>query len=66
MLHRIEKLVLISEVAENEVDKTEGEEVNACLEDRVNYADDKNQNRLGEEEAVIEHWGFDELIEVCS
>ncbi len=65
VLHRIEQLVLVGEVAENKVYKAEEKDKDAMREDAVHDADNENEECLWQVEAIFEDWRLHQLSEIC-
>ena len=61
VLHGVEELVLVHEVANGEVDEAAEKDLPRVAEDAVDEADDEDEDGLGEEEAVAEYWGLDKF-----
>ncbi len=61
MVHGVEELVFVGEVAEEEEEETREEDLPGGAEDRVDHADDEDEEGGGEVEAVAEDGGLDEL-----
>lgn len=61
MVHGVEQLVFVHKMTNDEVYQTGEEDHPRRAENTVDSANDEDQNRLREEEAVTEHRGLDQL-----
>ena len=61
VVHGVEELVLVDEGAEKEVEQAEEEDEPGTREGGVDDADDEDEDRLREVEAVAEDWGLDQF-----
>lgn len=64
VIHGVEELILVRKVSQEEVDQAKRKDEYPTLEDAIDDADDKDKDRLWEEEAVLKHGRLHELGEV--
>ncbi len=65
VLHRVEQLVLVGEVAKNEVYKAEEKDKDAVRKDAVHNADNEDEECLWQIEAIFEDRRLHQLGEIC-
>ena len=65
MVHGVEELILVDEAADSEVDSPGEEDLPGFAKDAVDDADDKDEEDLGEEKAVVEGCWLVEFGVVC-
>lgn len=65
VVHRVQELILVGEVAQDEVDQAEGQNQDSVLEYAINNTYYVNQDWLRKEEAILEYGWLLEFVVVC-
>ena len=65
VIHRVQELVLVGEVANDEVDEAENEDEDSGPEYAIDDTYDVDQDWLREKEAILEYGGLLEFFVVC-
>jgi hypothetical protein len=61
MFHCVEQLILMDELANDEVGQTRKQDLPGVPQDTIDDTDDEDQNGLGQEESVAEDRGLDKF-----